>query len=55
MILGLELAPQYDQNMCLTFLRGDSGSGSFQVDPLESAPLMKLALFYGVAEAFFNV
>ena len=52
MIPGLESALDYDRNMCLTFLRGDSGSGSFQVDPLESAPLMELALFMVLLKLF---
>ena len=43
MIPGLQSAPEYDQNMCLTFLRDDSGSGSFHVGPLVSAPVMELA------------
>ena len=40
MIPGLESAPEYDRSMILKFVRGDSGSGSFQVDPLESAPVL---------------
>ena len=44
-IPGLESAPEYDRNMPLTILRGYSGSGSFQVDPLESAPVMELTPF----------
>ena len=45
MIPGLESAPEYDRNMILTTLRSDYGSGSFQVDPLESAPVMESAHF----------
>ena len=40
MIPGLESAPEYDRSMILKFVRSDSGSGSFQVDPLESAPVL---------------
>ena len=40
MIPGLESAPEYDRSMILKFVRCDSGSGSFQVDPLESAPVL---------------
>ena len=40
MIPGLESAPEYDRSMILKFVRSDSGSGSFQVDPLESAPIV---------------
>ena len=43
MIPGLESAPEYDRSMILKFVRGDSGSGSFQVDPLESAPVLESA------------
>ena len=43
MISGLESAPEYDRSMILTLFRGDSGSGSFQVDPLESAPVLESA------------
>ena len=43
MIPGLESAPEYDRSMIFTFFRGDSGSGSFQVDPLESAPVLESA------------
>ena len=48
---GPESAPEYDRSRHLTFLRGDPGSGSFQVDPLELAPVMEFASFCGVAEA----
>jgi len=40
MIPGLESAPEYDRSMILKFVTSDSGSGSFQVDPLESAPVL---------------
>ena len=43
MIPGLESAPEYDRSMILKFVRSDSGSGSFQVDPLESAPVLESA------------
>ena len=43
MIPGLESAPEYDWSMILKFVRSDSGSGSFQVDPLESAPVLESA------------
>ena len=43
LIPGLESAPEYDRSMILKFVRGDSGSGSFQVDPLESAPVLESA------------
>ena len=43
MIPGLESAPEYDRSMIFTLFRGDSGSGSFQVDPLESAPVLESA------------
>ena len=40
LIPGLESAPEYDRSMILKCVGGDSGSGSFQVDPLESAPVL---------------
>ena len=43
LIPGLESAPEYDRSMILKFVRSDSGSGSFQVDPLESAPVLESA------------
>ena len=43
MIPGLESAPEYDQSIILTLFRGDFGSGSFQMDPLESAPVLESA------------
>ena len=43
MIPGLELAPEYDRSMILKFVTSDSGSGSFQVDPLESVPVLESA------------
>ena len=43
MIPGLESAPEYDRSMIFTLFRCDSGSGSFQVDPLELAPVLESA------------
>ena len=43
MIPGLESAPEYDRSMILKFVSGDSSSGSFQLDPLESAPVLESA------------
>ena len=43
MIPGLESAPEYDRSMILTLFRGDSHSGSFHVDPLESALVLESA------------